>query len=402
MTKFTVLDDPDLEQTVEAHLQRIVTAVTSRMEPTAILLRGSFGRGEGSVVVSDGQMRFLSDYEIDVATFSPFHRSVFRQLSTQLSAELGVDTSLRWVRPDYMSRDRVGPLPMGVAPITISLYESRYGSQVLYGQDILKPGPAIEPRDIQTDSAAYLMLNRMAESLAYTTGFEDRAVDPWAAYYWVNKVLLACAESLLLLWGEYHFSYAERGRRFAAMAEDHLEFMGGDSVALAELVVRATEFKLRPRLSLYPEPLDTAWRKAVSVCDRVFRYVAGHAFALGFFQYREFPQQFLQRATSAYRTLPPLRRGALKLLSLYKCLRVGRLPRILLYPYGISSAVYAVVPLIFVSWSSGDETLRELLAEIRRRLTTVCRMEAPKSDSCDEWDSLRQQVLWAWKNFCYL
>lgn len=402
MIGFTALADPYLEQTVEAHLQRIVAEVTSRMEPTAILLRGSFGRGEGSVVVSDGQMDFLSDYEIDVATFSPFHRSLFRELSRQLTTELGVETSLRWVRPDYMLKNRVGPLPMGVAPITISLYESRYGSQTLYGQDIVDTAPAIDPCDIRIESAAFLMMNRMAESLSFMTWVEDREGNDWGVYYWINKTILACAESLLLLWGRYHFSYAERGRRFAAMARDHLDFMGHDGVVLADLVVRATEFKLRPRLSLYSEPIHAVWQRVIPICDRVFRQVAMHAFDLCFLHYSEFPQQFLQRATDAYRTLPLLHRGALNLLNLYKCLRVGRLSRALLSPFAISSAVYAVVPPMFVSWAARGETLPVLLAEIRRWLRMVCRIEAPASDVRTEWETLRQQVLSAWKNFCYL
>jgi hypothetical protein len=164
---YTALADPSVERTVDAHLQRIVAEVRARMEPDAIILRGSFGRGEGSVMASQGQLCFLSDYEIDVATFSPFHRPLFRRLSRQLTTELGVETSLRWVRPDYLRRDRIGPLPAGPAPITISLYESRYGSRTLYGEDIAQAGPAIDPCRIRLDSGVFLLLNRMAESLCY-------------------------------------------------------------------------------------------------------------------------------------------------------------------------------------------------------------------------------------------
>jgi hypothetical protein len=291
---------------------------------------------------------------------------------------------------------------MGAAPITISLYESRYGSQRLYGQNLIDDGPAIDPCSIRTESAAFLMLNRMAESLSYMPRTEASALNPWAGYYWINKNILACAESLLLLWGRYHFSYAERGRRFAAMAKGQVGLMDNDDVVLSELVARATEFKLRPRQDLYPESLDIAWREVVLICDSVFRHVAGQAFELSFADYSEFPQRFLEHATSTFRILPPLRRGALTLLKLYKCLRVGRLPRALLSPYGLSSAVYAVVPLMFVSWAAGDETLPEFLAETRKWLTRVCSLEAPSSDFSGEWDALRRQVLWAWKNFCYL
>jgi hypothetical protein len=400
MGKYTALADPAVDEAVREHLQRIVEAVLDRMEPHAIVLRGSFGRGEGTIVVSNGKMRFLSDYEIDVATYSPFHRSLFRRLSGRLTTDLGVETSLRWVRPDYLYRGRVGPLPTGAAPATISLYESRYGSQVLYGQDIIDEGPAIDPRDVQTESAALLMFNRMAESLSYMSPVETSRWDRWTVYYWINKTILACAESLLLLWGNYDVSYEERGRRFAGMAEDHLNFLE-EEVILCDLVARATEFKLRPRLTLYAEPVDVAWRRVIPICDSIFRHVVTEAFDFSFSHYSEFPERFLRHATDTHRSFPPLHRGALTLLDLYKSLRVRRLPRAFWSPFRISSAVYAVVPLMFVGWAASGETLSALLAEVRRRLKTVCRMEAPVSDPCIEWDTLRQQVFWAWKNFCY-
>ena len=402
MGRFAALADPLVDQTVETHLQRIVTAVRSRMEPQAIILRGSFGRGEGSVMIQDGELRFLSDYEIDVATFSPLYRSLFRELSHHLTAEFGVETSLRWVRPDYMRKNRVGPLPMGPAPITISLYECRYGSRTLCGQDVFHSGPTIEPRQILLTSAIRLVLNRMAESLYYMPGASEAAHDELEVFYWANKTILACAESLLLLWGQYHFSYAERGRRFAAMAKNHLDFIGDEGVILSDLVARATEFKLRPRLSLYPDTVQETWLKVVPICGAVFQHLVNQVLCFSFDDYAKFPERYLQHESAASRSLSPLHFLTLKSLDVYKYLRRRRLPRGLLLPYGVPRVVYAVVPLIFVGWASNSETLPSMLSEVRRWLTVICPLESPESDCWKEWDGLRKRMLWAWKNFCYL
>jgi hypothetical protein len=401
MGKFTELNHPLAEQTIEAHLQRIVAAVRSRMEPEAIILRGSFGRGEGSVMIQDRKLRFLSDYEIDVATFSPLYRSLFRELSHQLTVEFGVETSLRWVRPDYMRTNRVGPLPMGPAPITISLYESRYGSRTLYGQDVINSGPTVDPRQIQLESGIRLVLNRMAESLYYMPGASDITHDELEVLYWVNKTILACAESLLLLWGQYHFSYKERGRRFAAMASDRLVFMHGQGVILSDLVSRATEFKLRPRHGLYPDTARETWLQVVPICGAVFRYLIEQVLGFPLENYAQFPEKYLQHESTAARSLAPLHLLTLKSLDLYKYLRSGRSPRGLLLPYGVAKVVYAVVPLIFEGWASSGEALRIMLSEARRWLTLIDPLESPRSDSWQEWDALRKHVLWAWNNFCY-
>jgi hypothetical protein len=402
MGRFTLLDDPLVDQTIEAHLHCIVAAVRSRMEPQAIILRGSFGRGEGSVAVQDGQLRFLSDYEIDVATFSPLYRSLFRELSHQLTAEFGVETGLRWVRPDYMSKNRVGPLPMGPAPITISLYESRYGSRMLYGQDVISSGPAVDPCQIRLESAIRLVLNRMAESLYYMPTGSDITHDELEVFYWVNKTILACAESLLLLWGQYHFSYQERGRRFATMADDRLVFMNDQGAVLSDLVTRATEFKLQPRRSLYPDTDQETWLQVVPICGTVFQHLVERVLGLSFDAYAEFPERYLQNASAASRSLSPLHFVTLKSLDVYKYLRRRRLPRGLPLPYGVPKVVYAVVPLVFMGWASNNETLPTLLSEVRRWLGMICPLQSPQTDPRQEWDALRQSMLWAWKNFCYL
>jgi hypothetical protein len=401
MGVFTLLDDPLVDRTIESHLHRIVAAVTSRMQPEAIVLRGSFGRGEGSVMIQDGQLRFLSDYEVDVATFSPSYRSMFAALSDRLTEELGVESGIRWVRPDFMTRDRVGPLPMGQAPITICLYESRYGSRILYGRDVVHSGPTVDPCQIQLGSAVTLVLNRMAESLYYIPRASYTGHDELEMFYWASKTILACAESLLLLWGQYHFSYQERGSRFTAMADDRLLFMHDQGARMFDLVARATEFKLRPRHGLYPDTVEETWLQVIPICGVVFQHLVEQVLGFSFDGYSEFPERYLRHASATSRSLSPLRFLILRSMDVYKYLRRRRLPRGLLLPYGVSRVVYAVVPLMFMGWASTSEELRTLLSEARRYLSAICPLEPHEPDPRSEWGTLQQTLLGAWKVFCY-
>lgn len=402
MGRYTVLDDPLVDQTIKRHLQRAVEAILNGMVPRAIILRGSFGRGEGSVLVQQGKLRFLSDYEIDVATVSPLHRSLFAQLSGTSTAESGVETSLRWVRPDYLSRQRVGLLPMGPAPPTISLYESRYGSRTLYGEDIVGAGPVIDPRQIVPVSAIILVLNRMAESLYYLPPAQKAGADHLETYYWVNKMILACAEALLLLWAQFHYSYAERGRRFAAAPECGLAFLGPQGDTLRHLVAQATEFKLRPRCSLHERPIRETWMQLIPICGAVLRHLTEQMLGFRFECYAEYPEQFLRYAAEATGSLSRLQVAALKLLDVYKHVRRHRLPRSLLMPFRASSLVFAVVPLVFVGWACSGEAQAALVTQARHQLGRIDRLKSPKSEPQDEWEALRHHTLWAWKNFCYL
>lgn len=402
MSRFTAQDNPLIEKTVDSHMQRIVTEITSRMDPQCIFLRGSFGRGEGSVCIENGRPSFFSDYEIDVATASPFYRSLFARLSKKLTAELGVETSIRWVRPDFLTKSRVGPIPTGPASTTTSLYESRYGSKILYGQDIIGSGPAIDPRKIKPFSGYQLVLNRMAESLYYIPESANKNHDDLKRFYWINKMMLACAEALLVLWGQYHFSYRERGRRFAALVNDRLDFMNVKGSMLSDYVARATEFKLRPNRGLHLNSVQDSWRQVIIICDEVFHHLTEQILGFSFQHYHEYPEQFLQYATHTTNSYPRHQFMAMKLLDVYKYLRRHLWPRGLHLRYQISKAVYAAVPLMFVSWAGRKADLSRILTEVRNCLRKVSPLEPPQNDLWEEWEGMRQRILWAWKNFCYL
>lgn len=401
MGKYTALDDPQLEQVIEVHMQQFIQRVRVRMNPNAIILRGSFGRGEGSVLVEGGHVRFLSDYEVDVATYSPFYRSFLRDLSLHFTEELGVDTSLRWVRPDYLLVRRVGPFPMGPARPTISLYESRYGSEILYCGDEEFPRPAVDPNQIPLQSAIRLMLNRMAESLSYLPVTAKHEYDPIESYYWINKMILACSEALLVQWKQYHYSYAERGRRFVLLAEEALEFMPERANELIEMVARATEFKLQPRPELYTDSIEDSLHQLVPVFARVFFYLTEQMFGSKINSYVEFPSRYLEHAAESARQSPRLSLLAAKMLDLYKFARSRHYPHGVLRPFGAAQVAYSVVPLMYVGWSSEEDALLPLLTEIRNWLELIIELDPIRADLREEWTYLRGHVLWTWKNFVY-
>jgi hypothetical protein len=219
-------------------------------------------------------------------------------------------------------------------------------------------------------------------------------------FYWITKTVLACAESLLLLWGQYHYSYEERGRRFAAMSNEKLGFIPDRGAKLSELVARATEFKLRPRHGLYQESIQETWQQVVPICASVFHHLTEQILGFSFCHYTEYPEQYLEYQSSSTKHLSPQHQLAIKVLDVYKFFRKKRIPRGLLLPYDASQVVFAVVPLLFVGWVRNDDTSSTQLSEVRRCLKLIYPLEPPQSNYWDEWEFLRTRLLWAWKNFC--
>ncbi len=391
MGKYTALDDPIVDQTVEEHMQQIVAAVTSRIEPQAIFLRGSFGRGEGSVVVEGSGLRFLSDYELMVVTSDYRDRQPLQTVARQMTAQLGVETSISRLRP-------YNPSNKSVARPTISMYELQNGGHTLYGQQLLNQRPDIDPRTLDLWSGLRLLLNRMAESL-------DRLPQTdkdWEGLRWINKTVLSCAEVLLVFHGRYHFTYAERGRRFADLISE-LDGVVAQASHLPDLVCRATAFKLRPSLDLYPEPMPLMWDQVKQVCDVTLRHVVKKYLGFSFDSYAEFPSQYLSQLRmqnkimeNPFKPLPaPISQNLLLIL---KLLRDRRRPPLRLITSPTNPAyqiVFSVVPLAFLE---GND---EVLKEARRWLGKVRALDAPRAEHQAEWDYLQASTLKAWKDFCY-
>jgi hypothetical protein len=388
MGKYTAWEDPLPDRIVEDHMRRIVEAIRSRLEPQAISLRGSFGRGEGGVVLENGRARFLSDYDINVVTHSSRHRALLERLSRELTRELEVETNLFWKPPDHLQEHR-GDL---------ARYEARYGSRTIHGRELpVRDGPW-KPSDIPLHSPLVMMIHRMADAMAH---IPDGSGDDMIRLFWVTKSVIVCAGSLLLLWEKYHHSYGERAARFASLAPERIDFMGEEGPAFTRYVARAAEFKLRPRRDLYPESVSDAWREVIPGCVAVFRHFAKEGLKFPLPSLVDFPAAYLQHVQGLLENAGPMQFWKSKASNLRKFLGQGRLPRGILSPHLASSVVYSVIPVVFGATVLEDDDLARANDVTRKVLRKAWRLDRPRPDSRAEWNHLREQTYSAWYALCH-
>lgn len=396
---YTVNEDPHIDRVVQGHMLRIVEEITSKIRPDSIILRGSFGRGEGSVMTHKGTLHFLSDYEIDVTSVSPFHRSFFAKLSRELSDEFGMQAGIRWMRPDCLTKDRIGPFPIGKARTTISLYEFRYGSQILWGRDLFAESPEMYPEEIDLMSGLILLLNRMAESLFIMTLNDDYIDKDGQNYYWINKTILACAESILLVLKQYHYSYQERGKRFWHLPNEKLKFLGDNINSKKEIVKKATEFKLRPNLDLYPSTVEDTWVEVLPLFESTLSFLVEEILKENWMGLSSFSELYLDYIEEN----PKYDNGKLALLlnlyEAYRAFRAHHRPSIFSNHPHSNDVVYSAVPLVFLSY--GVNKKWALLQKARLLMSKISTLQEPLSDLDAEWDYLRKRLAYLWKVFCY-
>lgn len=238
MGRYTLHEDRRVDQAVEAHLETIRTVVLRHTRPQALLLAGSFGRGEGSVTPGPDGLRFHSDYEVCLISPSPAARAAVDAIMVELKQCVDVPVSLFWNTPARLWHNRTRNLSFGRPLATIGMYELKAGSQVFYGDFDLRVN-AIEATHIPLSEGLRLIENRMMEVVeTWRRGEQEGLVFATA------KLILACGDALLLQQGVYHYSYAERARRFEVRYEEHLQpILGG---AYLEHYRRAARCKLLP------------------------------------------------------------------------------------------------------------------------------------------------------------
>ncbi|HNT54082.1 MAG TPA: hypothetical protein PKG95_05180 [Anaerolineaceae bacterium] len=236
MGRYTLQEDPRVDQAVAEHLAIIQAEVLRRCKPQALLLAGSFGRGEGSVAVNGTGLNFLSDYEICLISPSPAARLAVDRIQRTLAGRLPTTVSLFWNTPARIRNNRSRNLSFGPPRATIGMYELKAGSQLLYGDFDLTVSQ-INPASIPPSEGVRLVLNRMME-----------VIDAWQTGTGLGmplaKLSLACGDALLLMAGFYHYSYSRRLLRFDATFSHFEPQLGPEFLTLYH---RAAARKLNPQ-----------------------------------------------------------------------------------------------------------------------------------------------------------
>jgi predicted nucleotidyltransferase len=248
-SRFTPQADPAAELVVQKHMDTIAAAIQKRVGSVeAIVLTGSFGRGEGGVYQDDtGAWRPVNDYDIFVV--SPKNCSgELKELSETLVKELGLDyLDLGWTDGQWKHR-----------PLTVANYDLKFGSQVIAGDAaILNRLPAYASAELPIYEAAKLLLNRTAGLLTGLRGdmLGAGTLSADQRRYLSNQIAkaqMALGDSYLIRWGGYDASYRLRRERFAALAPG-----AGLSRGMTAQVIQGYDFKLRPDYSIYAHPLET-------------------------------------------------------------------------------------------------------------------------------------------------
>uniref|UniRef100_A0A7V3KNC2 Alkaline phosphatase family protein n=1 Tax=candidate division WOR-3 bacterium TaxID=2052148 RepID=A0A7V3KNC2_UNCW3 len=205
-------------------------------EPEAIVLTGSFGRGEGGMILENDKLLPVNDYDLIVVSATN-KQTELNELGEKLAHQLGTDyVDLAWSDGNW-----------GYLPLTMLNYDLKYGSQVIQGRgDVLDRMPHYPAADLPVIEAVTLLLNRTAGLLTGLRGefFMGRQLSPQEKRYLSNQAIkasIAVGDWFLIYWKSYDVSYQTRKERFSAFGKAH-----GLSMEMLQRVVNAYHLKIYP------------------------------------------------------------------------------------------------------------------------------------------------------------
>ncbi len=413
--KFTC--ESALNQRTQSLLEEIIDYLLSHIgsRPEAIVLTGSFARGEGSVLLAGTRLRVLGDMEFMVVFPPGAERAglqrrldnIARELGQNLAArEIDCELEFRAVCPDYFRALR--PQIFG--------YELLSCGRTLWGDaGILASVPCFPASSVPRWDAWRMLHNRILDQLEAFAATEGGSADALRRYFYqLVKFHLDIGTTLLVFAGRYEATYQGRARALHQWAADTSR---DDSTPflreLARRVGECTAFKLSPGQAASPLGVDFASDHVTALRQRVRRAaldLAPLAHAVWRWEAGVLANQpagpgtddsTLWDAVLRQQALWEKLRGWGKLLlmpetrrqpgfaaRLLRLLRVGS-PRYLVYR--VATHLYFELPNLL----SGEELLQDFV-ELERLLPVVF---TPSAGAKHNWRELRSSVLTGWRLF---
>lgn len=154
MSRYVVPDLPAVDSKVDEDMKVIVGALRSELKGNlrAVLLCGGFGRGEGSVISVDGEMRPYNDYDLVLVTKSYIPKVRLQELAERFARQVGI----RFVDLGVMRESTLGKMTRSVFACDL-----QHCRQVFGEEDMIRRIARVSPDGIGIEEARIQLRNRL-------------------------------------------------------------------------------------------------------------------------------------------------------------------------------------------------------------------------------------------------
>jgi hypothetical protein len=259
---FTIAPHSEAEAAVRALLHQIRDIVVAELEPSALLLSGSFARGEGGAYLAGGAVHTTSDVDLIAVYRGPaslVRTVVARRRAARLSARL------RRMFPAVRIDLTVRPALLFVwPPATLDYYDLLRSARTLWGAVHLPPPAAVRVDDIPAEELRRALVKRGVGLLAAWMRLDTASDLPTEAdaretQSEIDKGFLVCGDVWLHRFDKYDHRLLIRMERMR-----HLPGRDGPSGSLRIEYDASGSRRLAPGplVSRSAAPYRARWREA--------------------------------------------------------------------------------------------------------------------------------------------
>ena len=220
------------DEKVEEDLGIIKAIIINELNPISIILFGGFGRGEGSFEIIKGKVAPLNDYDMYVVTKKKISDEELERVGTKCSIAIrkgGGEFVERF--NEIYDKDKffhvdlrwLGYNKLGKLKRINRTYELKYGSTIIYGEDIRKK---IKEISVPLQEAFRYLINPACHLLVVMD--KKRLRGEWQkdeelyAQHHIVKTYLAIASSLIISKGKFKANYTDTVEEFSKLYKKDL------------------------------------------------------------------------------------------------------------------------------------------------------------------------------------
>lgn len=228
----------ELEESIRREIKQIVQQIYTIVEPEAIVLGGSLGRGEGRVYEGPNGQWHLNDYDLWI---------ILRKGQQAAVPELQALTKkyVKQLNADYLDIAVLFRSQLSELPLKQVYFDLRQGGQVIAGDSqVLGDMPTWKARDLPPHEGLVLFFNRWAGMIGHLSvpaaSRAGQKLDTTERTQ-VLHLLSACGDAALMAVHRYHHLFAEKRDRAPEVLAQIPELTSEEQ----KTVLRAYDAKLR-------------------------------------------------------------------------------------------------------------------------------------------------------------
>ncbi|HLD12047.1 MAG TPA: hypothetical protein VJB87_00460 [Candidatus Nanoarchaeia archaeon] len=272
----------NIEKEVQRKAKIVTNIIAQELQPLSILMFGSFGKGEGTIL---NKKELFNDFDMYIITEEKVPDAELDRVAKKASAAIGMgggefiesDGGKNYNRKQYFHVDLRALQHKELPRLkkTTRTYEIKYATQLLYGKDY-RHLITIKAEELPLSEGWRHFINKSCLLLLAMDNQRRKGKfhndEKLIANYYSIKTYLGCAEALLLL--KKHFSGYYQGRNKLFQ-----KIYGKELPALAEKVNWATNMKcdFQPRKIKNTVKL---WKEARDTLYFTITYLAEHALGI--------------------------------------------------------------------------------------------------------------------------